>query len=280
MSQTNQKRVFTPFVHWTTDFCGQTGAFEHLNTLFDFHYWTDFPSCEQLNDSLPADVKTMSGKPIAFLPQDEHFDFAGRAYETVIYQTGQVPSRIDSWHDTFGALIWCLFPKTKALINQLHQQDIEQFGQKERTKTRNAITLLDECGVILPYCDESFVTQLRNHQWKEGLFERKNEWKTAIDAFNFGHANYEMLTQAYIGLTGKALFVAVDKPFFTLPLAKQYQHLDELLFNNITQHQWLKDNRLLSPLPLLGLPGWWPENENASFYDNKQYFREIRVACR
>lgn len=277
MNHTNAKRVFTPFPQWTTHFCQQTGAFGHLNTLFDFCHWTDFPSCEFLNNILPTDVKTLSHQSIDFIAQDEHFDFAGRAYETVIYQTGQVPSRVNSWHDTFGALMWCLFPKTKALLNQLHQQDIERFGQKERTKTRNAITLLDECGVILPYCDGSFVEQLRNHGWQQALFERREQWQQSIDAFNIGHANYEMLTQAYVGLTGKAMFVAVEKDFFQLPLAEQYVQLDKLLCDNIKQHQWLKDNSLLSPMPLLGIPGWWPDNEGVAFYQNKQYFREKRV---
>ena len=276
MSQTKAKRIFTPFSHWTIDFCAQTEAFGHLNQLFNFSSWTDFPSCELLNDILSNGAKTISGKAIEFFPQDESFDFAGRAYETVIYQTGQVPTRINSWHDTFGALIWCLFPKTKALLNSLHQQDIEAFGQKERTKVRNAITLLDECGVILPFSNDAFVELLRDHQWQQALFERRDEWGKSIEAFNFGHANYEMLTQAYIGLTGKALFVEVDEGFFTLSLKEQYRILDELLFINISENHWLKDNKYLSPLPLLGVPGWWPENEQVNFYHNKQYFREKR----
>ena len=30
------------------------------------------------------------------------------------------------------------------------------------------------------------------------------------------------------------------------------------------------------PLPVLGIPGWWPENENVSFYDDAQVFRPRR----
>ena len=277
MSKPNTKRVFSPLTQWSTQCCQHSGAFSHLIELFDFNHWQDFPTCAQLNQLLPQGTATLSGKPIVFFPQDQHFDFAGRAYETVIYQTGQVPTRQKSWHDTFGALIWCLFPKTKALLNQLHQQDIEQFGQKERTKTRNAITLLDECGVILPYVDESFKCALRDHQWQRCFVTQRDDWGKQVAAFNFGHANYEMLTQAYVGLTGKALCVEVEKGFFRLPVNIQYQQLDQLLFDNIRQYQWLKDNQQLSPLPLLGIPNWWPENENIAFYDNKQYFREKRV---
>jgi hypothetical protein len=31
------------------------------------------------------------------------------------------------------------------------------------------------------------------------------------------------------------------------------------------------------PLPVLGVPGWWPENENFSFYDDSLVFRPQRL---
>jgi len=34
--------------------------------------------------------------------------------------------------------------------------------------------------------------------------------------------------------------------------------------------------QMLSPLPVLGVPGWWPENEREDFYDNERYFRRGR----
>jgi len=33
----------------------------------------------------------------------------------------------------------------------------------------------------------------------------------------------------------------------------------------------------LTPLPLLGVPGWWSANEDAAFYDNARYFRSGRA---
>ena len=32
----------------------------------------------------------------------------------------------------------------------------------------------------------------------------------------------------------------------------------------------------MTPLPVLGVPGWWPENENFSFYDDSFVFRPRR----
>ena len=33
-----------------------------------------------------------------------------------------------------------------------------------------------------------------------------------------------------------------------------------------------------APLPLLGVPGWWPANEAPGFYDDAQVFRPLRAA--
>ena len=35
--------------------------------------------------------------------------------------------------------------------------------------------------------------------------------------------------------------------------------------------------RELSPLPVLGVPGWWDGNEQEEFYDNTGYFRPGRI---
>jgi len=38
----------------------------------------------------------------------------------------------------------------------------------------------------------------------------------------------------------------------------------------------MRHGRELSPLPVLGVPGWWPDNERESFYDDADYFRSGR----
>ena len=35
----------------------------------------------------------------------------------------------------------------------------------------------------------------------------------------------------------------------------------------------LRTTASLVPLPLLGVPGWWPDNGNVAFYENARYFR-------
>jgi hypothetical protein len=38
----------------------------------------------------------------------------------------------------------------------------------------------------------------------------------------------------------------------------------------------LSHGRELSPLPVLGVPGWWGGNEQENFYENTDYFRPGR----
>ena len=55
------------------------------------------------------------------------------------------------------------------------------------------------------------------------------------------------------------------------------EHLDTLVSDRIRQAGELAAPDVLAPLPLLGVPGWWPANEHESFYDNPAYFRRGRA---
>ena len=218
-----------------------------------------------------------SGKKLNFIP-DPHIQDDPRYYEQIIYETGNVPTRLDNWHDLFGGLIWILFPKTKTLLNKMHIEQINEHGLVKRSTSRNAITLLDECGVLMPYnCDnphgERIKSNLRNHLWHESFVEDRAHWDESIGAFMFGHANYEMATKPYIGLTGKALFLPVNSDFYRLSLKNQYQYLDTVLYRQIIDNQLLKNNKALSPMPFLGIPDWYEDNKQVEFYQNTNYFR-------
>lgn len=268
-------KKFQASTHWHTDFSEQ-GVFEHLNRLTAFDEWRDWPSCQALAELLPYEVKNRNGKDIKFVKQKPTEDFSAVAYEEVIYETGKIPTRVKSWHDVFGALTWSLFPKTKAVVNQLHVDDIQKFGKQERTKQRNALTLFDECGVVLVTLNQSITSSLQEHQWQDAFVAKRELWHQASDdgvgVFQFGHANYEMLTKPFIGLTGKWLHLEMSASLLSLPLNVQYRLLDERLAAEIESGK-LNDNRHLSPLPLLGVPGWNEQNESTDFYLNQEYFR-------
>jgi len=271
-------KKFQTFTEWTTEFAEQ-GCYQHLNEIVAFDEWQGWPSCESLVTLLPYDVENLNGKNIEFVKQKPEQDFSAVAYEEVIYETGRVPTRSESWHDLFGALIWCLFPLTKAKLNQLHYQDIQQFGKTERTKQRNALTLFDECGVVLVSKNEELIEALTEHNWKKAFIELRHLWSESseqgVAAYQFGHANYEMLTKPYIGLTGKWLLIDASAEIMSLPLSSQYRLLDQKLRQKLEQGA-LSDNSQLSPLPLLGVPNWFDGNQDESFYDNTDYFRPKR----
>jgi len=52
--------------------------------------------------------------------------------------------------------------------------------------------------------------------------------------------------------------------------------VDLVLSQVIPQKHNFLSGRSLSPLPILGIPGWWAGNEDPRFYENKSYFRKKR----
>ena len=56
-------------------------------------------------------------------------------------------------------------------------------------------------------------------------------------------------------------------------MATQIEELDSRMAGVVPD---IVTPRAFSPLPVLGVPGWWHANEDARFYDNAAYFREGR----
>lgn len=272
-------KKFQPLAHWTTTFAEQ-GVFDDINRLVAFDEWSNWPTCEELETLFPYEITNLNNKKIQFVPQKATENFSAVAYEEVIYTSGKIPTRDKSWHDIFGALTWSLFPQTKALINKLHFDDIKQNGKEQRSKLRNALTLFDECGVIVVTTNNDLLAQLKSHQWTAAFVDNRELWHSAkpdgVGVFQFGHANYEMLTKPYIGLTGKWLALEMSAELLSLPLNVQYRMVDDRLAKYIKTGA-LNDNQKLFPLPLLGIPNWYSENEQPDFYLNEDYFRPKRT---
>ena len=54
------------------------------------------------------------------------------------------------------------------------------------------------------------------------------------------------------------------------------EHLDGLLADYINAPEHCRNTRELTPVPLLGVPGWAEDNECEEYYDNTRYFRSAR----
>ncbi|HEX5792981.1 MAG TPA: DUF3025 domain-containing protein [Rheinheimera sp.] len=270
MQKTDVKNRFTPPALWDAGILSASAIFADLCQQFHISQLVQWPDLAQLNQWTQS--KTARFVDNNILAAD------GRYYEEYIYATGGVPTRQQNWHDFFGALIWCLFPQTKALLNQLHMADIAQHGLKQRTKLRNKLTLFDECGIVvcLEPAMHGHADLLRQHQWQQSFVTLRSDWWQGVRPMIFGHAMYEMATAPFIGLTAKALFIAVPAGFSQWSLTAAYSFVDASLHEQIANEAVLLDNQQLTPLPLLGVPTWYNDNKNASFYNNTDYFRPQR----
>lgn len=254
---------------WDPQFARAHPAFSQLR---DQHSWladSDWPACVRLDRRLPLGLKSAQGMPLRFLPQDETLLFPELYYEERIHQQGIIATR-PNWHDFFNALIWGLFPHSKVAINTCHAADLLSAG-KARTPQRDALTVLDENGVVIAASRRSLLNCLIEFDWQRLFVTERAAWGQEVGCFVFGHAVLEKFLQPYVGMTAHALLVEVDDRFFSYELAAQQAELDQTI-RHFLLAGGLDKTRRLNPFPLLGVPGWWPV-QDADFYAQQQYFR-------
>jgi hypothetical protein len=187
-------------------------------------------------------------------------------YEMFVRRNAQVPTRRDNWHDFFNALAWLAFPETKATLNRLHCEEIARCGVKgNRGTARDVLSLFDEGGVIVTSADASLLDLLRGFEWKALFWERRAEVLERMRFFVFGHAILEKALEPYKGVSAKALLLDAS-----VDLAQR--DVDRLAAEWFSRPGALSSTRNLSPLPLMGIPGW-ADNALPEFYDDAAVFR-------
>lgn len=201
----------------------------------------------------------------------------GESYEAYISATGHVPTR-DNLHDFFNALVWLTFPRIKAQLNALQAQQIAHLGVgKSRGPSRDAATLFDENAAILAVTDtpegRRIVDALRNHQWSQVFVQDRARFKHRADVFLFGHAIMEKLVRPYKAVTAHTLVCWVNDEFHALPLIEKVSLLDAQITLELETRQLIPS--VFSPLPILGVPDWWP-NQDLPFYADTNVFRPAR----
>lgn len=207
----------------------------------------------------------------------------GTAYEAHIGQYQKIPTR-DNLHDWFGACIWQAFPKTKALLNAKHLHHIHHNNSdNKRNRVRDTITVFDENGAVLVVSDDdigdNIAMALIRFDWQSCLIKHRAYWyhptntaNTKAKVFIFGHALLEQLINPYKSLCSHTFIIKTNSSFFNLPIDKQLVLLDNNL--SIEMDRFLEDTvtpRQLNPLPILGVPYFW-DNDNPQFYDDPFVF--------
>jgi hypothetical protein len=273
-----------PFSDWNPGMLLQSPLFEPLYPVLARLSSGAFPTLCDCNDMLAGrapSITTQNGKPLRFVAQ-EHGKLPFEAqYEPRCYLRGEVQTREHNWHDLFNALAWLTFPQAKAAINARHYRALINAaggGTGARGSERDMLTLLDESGVIVVCADAELGELLRGFQWKELFWRHRERVKTAMGFYPFGHGLYEKALKPYVGMTGQGLLLVVEPGFFAWPLTRRLAYLDELLAEYLAESGRGRSTRELTPVPLLGVPGWSEESKKPVFYDNYSYFRTRRLS--
>ena len=213
---------------------------------------------DALHNCLAAKQRDFMAVPQTMLPNDE-------AYEAFIYRTHTVPTR-NNPHDFFNGLCWLRFPHTKQQLNRLQAQAIQKEGvSAQRGAMRDALTLFDENSALL-CAPEALWQALYAQDWQSLFVTHRESWKDAHLTL-FGHALLEKLLNPYKGITAHVLCVPVPVDI----QAAGDGALDAWLSQQIHANEMQRKPFL--PLPVLGVPGWWPANEDVGFYEDPQVFR-------
>ena len=208
---------------------------------------------------LPDALNHERNAAVRFVPQSQLPPC--EAYERHIFNTGTVPTR-DNLHDFFNGLCWMRFPATKKRLNQLQAAEIAAAGVTAlRGPVRDALTVFDENAAFL-LAPQALWQALEARDWQRLFVELRPLWKDA-QLVLFGHALLEKLVYARKPITAHVYRaqLAIDS----------IATLDAWMASDLSAAK-LAD-KPFTPLPVLGVPGWWPENEDFSFYDDRSVFR-------
>ena len=126
---------------------------------------------------------------------------------------------------------------------------------------RDAVTVFDENGALLQ-APPALWRALRERAWRRLFVELRPLWREAR-LWIFGHALLEQLLAPRKCLTAHVWCG------------------DAALESGASADAWLAARctaqalagKPFTPLPVLGVPGWWPASENFSFYDDSHVFR-------
>jgi hypothetical protein len=262
---------------WDRDALARSPWFASVRLVLERLPAERFPTIEDLNGlARGCEVRSGGGAALAFALPAAGPGMAARDYEERIFSTGEVPTRPGSWHDLFNALAWLAFPRTKAVLNALHHAELARRGDGPvRGTARDVATLFDEGGVVVACAAPELARLLAGFEWKRLFWEARADVARSMRFLVFGHAILERALAPFKGVTAKAL--VVDVPRDRLDDAALVDRLDAAAAAHFARPDSVASTRTLQPLPVLGIPGWTPENDAPGFYDDPAVFRAGRM---
>ncbi len=225
------------------------------------------PACLDRLNALAAERGTTqaAGLPLRFGVPDGRL--SARDYETHILQSGQVPTRADTWHDVMNALVWLRFPRFKSALNAAHGEAMTVATNTLRCRRRDALTVLDESGVWVISRNPDLPALLAAGEWLALFRDRRHAVETDMRCVMVGHALLEKALSPYPSMTGKCLMLLSESLDIDSADKWAAAALDAV-----------ESPRQLAPLPVQGVPGWDAANADAAYYANQAVFRPARNA--
>ena len=231
----------------------------------------DFPTLSQLQATLPDCAGNRSGQSVTLVPGER---LSATRYEQRIFLNGEISTRKNNWHDLFNALVWARFPRLKSAMNAVHYQQIGIQQNNRRSRLRDALTLLDECGVIVVSDKRPPLLDLAALDWHAAFRQRAACWLDEIQVFVCGHALLEKFLNPYKSLTAHAVLVRLGSSSAGRPRESLLRAVDRRMAEMLLGGGQFKSPASLSPLPLMGIPGWWPGGlQDDAFYADPEVFR-------
>lgn len=212
--------------------------------------------------ALPEALNRERAAPVRFVPQSDLPP--GEAYERYIFDSVKCPTR-EGLHDFFNGLCWMRFPETKKRLNQLQAAEIAAAGVAPlRGPVRDALTVFDENAAFL-LAPQPLWDALIARDWQQLFIGLRPLWADA-QLVLFGHALLEKLVFPRKPITAHV--------YRAQSAINSIADLDVWVAGDLSAAKLAA--KPFTPLPVLGVPGWWAENEDFSFYDDSLVFRPRR----
>lgn len=276
---TDQKTPASDGREWTKKWITQSAMFAPLASIasrLPATVWPDVGALNALCDELDGRVVNSKGERIRFVAQTGKSQSFEEGFEPRAYLSAEVLVRPQNWHDLFNALVWMAFPRTKAAINARHFALLQERKNRQRSPAGDALTLFDEDGMVVLSRSEQLLELVRDFRWKELFWAQRDAVRAEMRFLLFGHAMYEKALNPFVGMTAKSILFVVPDAILKLQGPALNNAVDLRLADYVADVRHLTRGKSLSPLPVLGVPGWWQNNDAESFYEDVSYFRPGR----
>ncbi len=242
--------------------CFAHPVFDGVSALRPWFTTPAWPTTDDLNAAMPVADRR-------FALQDQALLDDGLHYETRIVERGAIATRAGNWHDLFNAAIWCRYPAIKRALNAQQIAHIAIMGASQRNRAQYALTQFDEAGVIVRVRDPQLLELWNRHDWSTLFHAHADAWRTGDIriAAVIGHALLEHALLPEIFLVGKCLVLQGDGDDDAC--VAQAAHA-------IAEGAVLNDPLELRPLPMAGIPGWYP-GQSAGFFAEAECFQPVRA---